>query len=129
MDEYVSPCTVYDNVGHSTVCPVQRVRMDTIPKKPTISNHTNGNWVNYDFSLQVKTESPSDLIGYWQYSYDQEDWITYSDSATNNFTTTPFTKERNPDVYIRVCSKYGSCSEAASTRIRIDKTPPNSPLL
>ena len=127
MDEYVSPGTVYDNVGHSTVCPVQRVRMDTIPKKPTISNPTNGNWVNYDFSLQVKTESPSDLIGYWQYSYDQEDWITYSDSATNNFTTTPFSKERNQYVYIRVCSKYGSCSEAASTRIRIDKTPPNSP--
>lgn len=127
MDEYVSPGVVYDNVGHSTICPVQRVRMDTIPKKPTISNPTNGNWVNYNFSLQVKTESPSDLIGYWQYSYDQKEWITYSNSATNNFTTTPFSKERNQNVYIRVCSKYGSCSEVASTRIRIDKTPPNSP--
>lgn len=124
MNKNVSPGTVYDKVGHSTVCPVQKVRIDTVPKKPTISNPTKEKWVNYNFSLQVKTASPKDLIGYWQYSYDKKSWVTYSNSATNDFTTTAFSKERNQNVYIRVCSKYGSCSDPASTKIRIDKTPP-----
>ena len=94
------------------------------PATPTIYNPTGGNWVNYNFSLTVNTTTESSSIGYWQYSYDQASWITYANSATNNFQTTPFSAERNQPVYIRVCSKDKFCSDSASTYIRIDKTPP-----
>lgn len=124
-DSMESPGSVKDKVGNTTVCPKQRVRQDKTPKKPTIYNPTNENWVNYSYSLQVKTTSSSAMIGYWQWKYDGTSWTTYDNSATNTFTTTEFTKERNEPVYIRVCSKENICSEAASTQIRIDKTKPN----
>ena len=125
MNELKSPGSVKDKAGNVTVCPSNRVKIDKKPNKPTISNPTNGNWVNYNFSLKVKTTTKKERIGYWQYSYDQKSWTTYKNSATNNFTTTPFSAERNQLVYIRVCTNAsGICSDSASTRIRIDKTKP-----
>lgn len=94
------------------------------PAKPTISNPTGGNWVNYNFALTVKTTTASSSIGYWQYKYAATNWITYQNSATNNFKTTNFSAERNELVYIRVCTSSGVCSDSASTYIRIDKTKP-----
>ena len=121
----LSPGTVYDQAGNSTVCPNdQTAKISTKPATPTITNPTNGNWVNYNFSLTVKTATDSSLIGYWQYSYDKSTWHTYSNSATNNFVTTPFSAERNQLVYIRVCTNNDICSDVASTMISIDKTAP-----
>lgn len=94
------------------------------PATPTISNPTNGNWVNYNFALTVKTTTASSSIGYWQYKYAATNWTTYKNSATNNFKTTDFSAERNELVYIRVCTMSGECSDSASTYIRIDKTKP-----
>ena len=125
MNQQVSPGTVKDNAGNTKECPTQQVNINTVPKKPTISNPTNGNWVNYSFALTVSTTSPSKIIGYWQYSYDNSSWTTYANSATNNFKTTDFSLERNQLAYIRVCNKSGACSESASTYIRIDKTAPS----
>ena len=124
MNTSVSPGTVKDNAGNTTECPAEPVNINTTPNKPTIINPTNGNWVNYDFALTVKTTTASNLISHWQYSYDNSSWTTYDNSATNNFKTTNFTKERNQLVYIRVCNKNDVCSESASTYIRIDKTAP-----
>ena len=124
MNTSVSPGTVKDNAGNTTECPAEPVNINTTPNKPTIINPTNENWVNYDFALTVKTTTASNLISHWQYSYDNSSWTTYDNSATNNFKTTNFTKERNQLVYIRVCNKNDVCSESASTYIRIDKTAP-----
>ena len=125
MNEWVSPGTVRDNAGNTRECPTQQVNINTRPNKPTIQNPTNEKWVNYNFALTVKTTSPSSIIiGYWQYSYDNSNWTTYANSATNNFVTTNFERERNQLAYIRVCSKSGLCSDSASTYIRIDKTKP-----
>lgn len=124
MNTSVSPGTVKDNAGNTTECPAEPVNINTTPNKPTIINPTNENWVNYDFALTVKTTMASNLISHWQYSYDNSSWTTYDNSATNNFKTTNFTKERNQLVYIRVCNKNDVCSESASTYIRIDKTAP-----
>ena len=124
MNTSVSPGTVKDNAGNTTECPAEPVNINSTPNKPTIINPTNGNWVNYDFALTVKTTTASNLISHWQYSYDNSSWTTYDNSATNNFKTTNFTKERNQLVYIRVCNKNNVCSESASTYIRIDKTAP-----
>ena len=124
MNEWVSPGTVRDHAGNTKECPTQQVNINTRPNKPTIQNPTNEKWVNYNFALTVKTTSPSSIIGYWQYSYDNSSWTTYANSATNNFVTTNFERERNQLAYIRVCSKSGLCSDSASTYIRIDKTKP-----
>ena len=121
-----SPGTVYDRVGNSKSCPAnQTIKIAGTPNKPTISNPTGGNWVNYDFALKVSTTTIADVIGYWQYSYDNSSWTTYANSAKKStFTTTQFTKERNQPVYIRVCNIGDVCSPSASTNIRIDKTKP-----
>ena len=124
MNTSVSPGTVKDNAGNTTKCPAEPVNINTTLNKPTIINPTNGNWVNYNFALTVKTTTESNLISHWQYSYDNSSWTTYENSATNNFKTTNFTKERNQLVYIRVCNTNNVCSESASTYIRIDKTKP-----
>ena len=124
MNTSVSPGTVKDNAGNATECPAEPVNINTTPNKPTIINPTNENWVNYNFALTVKTTTASNLISHWQYSYDNSSWTTYDNSATNNFKTTNFTKERNQLVYIRVCNKNDVCSDSASTYIRIDKTAP-----
>ena len=120
-----SPGTVYDNVGHSTACPAnQGVHITEKLEAPIITNPTNGNWVNYNFSLNVKTPNNKVKVGYWQYRYASISWQTYSNSATNNFTTTPYSAERNEATYIRYCLSNGKCSPEASTMIRIDKTNP-----
>ena len=105
------------------------------PNKPTITNPTNGNWTNKDFSLTVKTTTTSNL-GYWYYSYDKKNWVIYNNENYNSYgknvyKTSPFTAERNQAVYIRVCNKKATrptdstnCSDYASTNIKIDKTPP-----
>ena len=96
----------------------------TKPMKPVLTNPTKGNWVNYNFSVKATTKEEGAGVAYWQYSYDEKNWTTYKDSATSSFTTTPFSKERNQLVYMRVVDKAGNISPTANTRIRIDKTAP-----
>lgn len=120
-----SPGTVYDNVGNSTVCPAnQEVHVTENLGAPIITNPTNGNWVNYNFSLTVKTPDNKVSVGYWQYRYASISWQTYANSAANTFTTTPYSAERNELTYIRYCLSNGKCSPESSTMIRIDKTAP-----
>ena len=120
-----SPGIVYDNVGNSTACPAnQEVHVTEKLEAPIITNPTNGNWVNYNFSLNVKTPNNKVKVGYWQYRYASISWQTYSNSAKNTFTTTPYSAERNELTYIRYCMSNGKCSPEASTMIRIDKTAP-----
>ena len=102
------------------------------PNKPTIKNPTNGNWVNYDFSLNVGTSTPSNQLGYWYYRYNYTGWTRYDDSyGKDSYTTTLFSAERNEPVYIRVCNKEANIDNPESskcaqsdTTIKIDKTAP-----
>ena len=127
-------CSAYDKSSGGSSCSLEPCK----PNKPTITNPTNGNWTNKDFSLTVKTTTSSNL-GYWYYSYDKKNWVIYNKENYNSygkkeFITSPFSAERNQPVYIRVCNIKASaatdstnCSDYASTNIRIDKTPPPSP--
>lgn len=124
-------CSAYDKSSGGSSCSLGTCK----PNKPTITNPTNGNWTNKDFSLTVKTTTTSNL-GYWYYSYDKKNWVIYNNENYNSYgknvyKTSPFTAERNQAVYIRVCNKKATrptdstnCSDYASTNIRIDKTPP-----
>ena len=114
-------------------------RIDNIPPtKPIITNPNNSNnnikWVNYNFTLTINSEDEDSGIAYYQYTYfdkatktgtnDTNSWITYNNSNKNTYITPEFSKERNQNVYIRVCDNVGNCSEKNSTMIKIDKTKP-----
>ena len=60
-------CSAYDKSSGGSSCSLEPCK----PNKPTITNPTNGNWTNKDFSLTVKTTTTSNL-GYWYYSYDKK---------------------------------------------------------
>ena len=123
-DEVVN-IVVKDRVGNKSSQTFKLDKVDvTGPDKPSITNPTNGNWVNYDFALTVSSSDRRSGLGDWYYSYDNNNWTKYNNSTGKSpFTTTNFTKERNQEVYIRACDKLGNCSPS-STYIRIDKTKP-----
>ncbi len=101
-------------------------------------NPTGGNWTRANgFSVTLGTNYNNDEVSAWYYSYGDlgitnpgnggsnsaTQWIKYSNSNVNNFTTTPFSAERNQPAYFLVCGKNGKCAKKA-TNIKIDRTPP-----
>ena len=97
----------------------------TPPSVPTIDNPTGGNWTNESFALTLHSTDALCGIAYYQYKYASDsNWTTYPNSASETFTTTDFSLERNEKVYIRACDVVGNCSNSAETYIRIDKTAP-----
>lgn len=134
--------TVYDIAGNSKNCEAdQTVKIDkTYPTKPTLENPKDNSWANAtymsttSYTIKASTVETGSGVDYWQYTYNNgstttgsdssKNWITYANSASQIFTTTPFSAERNQNVYIRVCDKAGNCSSKNSSMIKIDKTGP-----
>ena len=130
---------ICDNAGNCTEKSTN-VKIDKNgPTTPSITNPTNGNWTNTSFSLTLKSSDSGSGIAYYQYSYSSSasttgsssgsQWVTYDNSASNTFTTSAFSAERNQYVYVRACDKVGNCSDKASTMIRIDSTAPTNPTI
>lgn len=117
--------TISDNAGNITEQNVYFKYDDKAPTINSIVNPTGGNWTKNDFALTIHASDRGSGIKYYQYHYNNRDWVTYSNSNKNDFTTTKFTDERNEPVYIRACDYAGNCSEAKSTNIKIDKTAPD----
>lgn len=113
---------IEDNAGNSNTCEI-KVKRDATAPTLTIENPTGGNWTNKDFSLTLKSEDRISGLSGYAYSYDDISYSPYDDSAKKQFTTTPFSMERNQTVYIRACDKAGNCI-VKDTQIKIDKTPP-----
>ena len=124
---------IEDEAGNVTKCSkAVNVYYDT--KKPVITsvdNPTNGNWVNYDFSVKLNTTEEGSGLQKVYYSYPSKPEWTKEDASIdgNIVTSTPFSAERNELAYFNVCDRAGNCSEKASTLIRIDKTAPNVQIL
>ena len=107
------------------------------PTAPKITNPTNENWTNKNFSLTLESSDNESGIAYYQYTYSKTatetgtnhdtQWKTYANSAKTKFTTTEFSAQRNQLVYVRACDNAGNCSSKSSTYIRIDKTKPTNP--
>lgn len=116
-----SPGSIRDTAGNTATCPSDRtVKVDkTAPATPTISNPSGGNASTGNFSLTVSSSDGHSGISYWQYKYASTEWYTYPNSASNEFTTTPFTAKRNELVYIRACDAVGNCSTDSTTTIHI----------
>lgn len=117
--------TISDKAGNITEQNVYFKYDDKAPTINSIVNPTGGNWTKNNFALTIHASDSGSGIKYYQYHYNNRDWVTYSNSNKNDFTTTKFTDERNEPVYIRACDYAGNCSQAKSTNIKIDKTAPN----
>lgn len=96
----------------------------TAPTFSSLNNPTNGDWTNKSFSLKGSASDSRSGIDYWYYQYGNSAWEIYSASkGKTNYTTTPFSLDRNENVKIWACDNVGNCS-SKSTRIRIDTKDP-----
>ena len=128
---------ISDNVGNERTCTYNVYVDKDAPATPTISNPNGTNWSYSDFALTVSSSDSGSGISYYQYTYasnatstgtnSSTSWVTYANSAKNQFTTPNFTAERNQTVYIRACDSVGWCSGKASTTIKLDKCSKTTP--
>lgn len=130
---YIKVCDVLGNCS-----PVNNtlIRIDkTAPSVPQINNPTKGEWANSNFSLTlVSSDGTGSGLEDYQYTYNENateigidadtQWKSNGLTATENYTTTEFSIERDQLVYWRVCDAVGNCSGKSSTRIKLDKTGP-----
>ena len=120
---------IEDEAGYVRKCSKDvNVYYDT--KKPVITsvdNPTNGNWVNYNFSVKLNTTENGSGLKNVYYSYTSNaGWIEENATINGNIvTSTSFEAERNQVAYFKVCDGAGNCSDQNSTQIRIDKTAPS----
>ena len=130
---YIKAC---DKVGNCSSVNNTYIRIDnTPPENPNITNPTDENWTNTNFSLTLESnDGTGSGLNDYQYTYsssatevgDDADtqWKSSGLVATEEFTTNPFSVERDQYVYWRVCDVLGNCSSSSRTKIRIDKTKP-----
>ena len=110
---------------------------DFKPAKPTITNPSKGVWTNKAFNLSISTTSPADKLGKWYIKHGNGAYSELKNDSgkvatgVNSFKSYSFNTDENDTVYVIVCSKNASgsgdsknCSDAASTNIKIDVTPP-----
>lgn len=121
---------VKDTEGFTSTCSITVKRDATGPINIKIVNPTGGNPTNKPFSLTVEGADPESGLEYWYYIYDKSDWKKYDSADYNSyekttFVTSPFSAERDQDVYFKVCDKVGQCTISAGSRIKIDKTAPS----
>ncbi len=113
----------YNSAGKSCTKKLSTYYIDK--EKPTLPNLSgNPGWTKQNFSLTATTTEKYSGVSHWEYSYDQVTWTEYADSSKDTFVTTPFSEEKNQDIYIRVVDKAGNISSVSSSKIQIDKTPP-----
>lgn len=116
---------VFDNAGNYSETKKIKIQLDrTAPKLSNPSNPSGGSCNRNGFSAELKASDNLSGIAYYQYKYAGTGWNTYSDSAKESFTTTPFSAERREHAYFRVCDNAGNCSENKATYVFIDRTNP-----
>jgi prepilin-type N-terminal cleavage/methylation domain-containing protein len=130
---YIKAC---DKVGNCSSINNTYIRIDnTPPKKPDITNPTDEEWTNTNFSLTLESnDGTGSGLNDYQYTYNSSatevgddadtQWKSSGLVATEEFTTNPFSIERDQYVYWRVCDTLDNCSSSSKTKIRIDKTKP-----
>ncbi len=124
-DGYRKGQIVVTDVGGNYVTVDLEAYLDlTLPTKPGISNPSNGNWTNKDFSLVLTSADSMSGIKKYQYAYTNKVWYDYANSNNTKFTTPLFNQERNENAYIRSMDAAGNYSPENSTPIKIDKTKP-----
>ncbi len=142
-----------DVAGNYSEISTTVVKIDkTKPEITNISNPYLNTWFNYAeykknnsaYVIKITSKDKTDNIAinetgisgiaYHSYKYASTSWTEYANSGIKNkngnvnrdsynFTTTPFTKDRDEKVYFQVCDNAGNCAEGESY-IMLDKTLP-----
>ena len=125
----VSPGVVYDNAGNSITCPNnQRVMVDVDkPVIHSISNPNDSKWATKSYTVTVTSSDVGSGLARHEYMYkdvEKKNWTAYANSGFSPFTTTPFTKDRKENAYIRACDIAGNCSVEKATKVMIDTVKP-----
>ena len=133
--------TVKDYAGNKTSVYIDLKLDKTGPTTPSITNPTNGRWVNTNVSLSLSSTDAIIGMGEYYYSYIESAAINGQDATTQwvnlnggtdktSFTTEEvWTSNMDRNVYIRSCDKLANCSDVSNTRIKIDKTKPEAPTI
>ena len=122
---YVRSC---DKVGNCSSAASTRIRLDkTAPTVNSISSPYEGKWVNHSFNMTIRSTDNSGGSGIknYQYKYDStSSWVTEKTTSATSYVS-PFSAERDENVYWRTCDNAGNCSSSKSSRVRIDTTSPS----
>jgi len=124
-----------DNAGNYSASEVKfKIMIDkTAPKITGVSNPYNNKWTgksvvnarNYKVTLTGADQgSYQSGLAKWRYRYAKQAIKDYANSATSPFVTTPFTAQRNENVYFSLCDNAGNCSGESTSMIKIDTTDP-----
>ena len=111
-----------DNAGNiSAFKSAGAVKIDKT--KPTISsihNPSGGNATAGSFSLTLNgSDTGGSGMKKWRYSWNNSSWTDCANSNKSPYTTTPFSAQRNQNVYISLCDYAGNCSSSSTTKIYI----------
>ncbi len=132
---HVIPVSVHNELGEMMIDNNYRskiYRLDSIsPTIPEFNPRDGYGWKgkkfvdNKEYVFNLSTVEEGSGVRDWAYKYPDSDntYTIYDNSNYTNFITTPFTKERNEDVRIRVCDKADNCS-SNKMKISIDKKYP-----
>ena len=113
---------------------VESIKFDnTKPTTPVLNNPYDGVWVGDAFAASgqytigvTSSDNPSGIREYqYRYPNSTNEWTSYANSNTDNFTTTAFTEARDEIVEIRACDYAGLCSDPATSTIKIDRSVPS----
>ncbi|MDD3304213.1 MAG: InlB B-repeat-containing protein, partial [Clostridia bacterium] len=102
----------------------------TPPTLPTLTNDSNGEWVNRNVTITATSTDNASGIKSITYSYDQKNWLTdvslepISSGSKTYKMTGVWSAPRENLVYIKAEDNAGNVSEFATTYVRIDKTLP-----
>ena len=113
-----------DQAGNPRICQVD-VFIDRIPPAtPQITNPTGGNPTRNPFALTIRSSDAHAGMLHYQFSFDQVNWQTWANSATNTFTTPQFNTPQNRLIFVRAVDRVGNVSAVSSTRIHFVEDPP-----
>ena len=133
--------TVKDYAGNKTSVYIDLKLDKTGPTIPSITNPTNGRWVNTNVALTLSSSDELNNMGEYYYTYNtnatvigtnsDSEWIKLNGgTGKTSFTTEEvWTNNMNKEVYIKATDSLGNSSSSSNTRIKIDKTKPAPPTI
>ena len=133
--------TVKDYAGNKTSVYIDLKLDKTGPTTPSITNPTNGRWVNTNVALTLSSSDELNDMGEYYYSYNtnatvigtnsDSEWIKLNGGTEKTSFTTEevWTNNMNKEVYIKATDSLGNSSSSSNTRIKIDKTKPVPPTI
>lgn len=110
---------IKDGNNNTTSCPVNVYIDKTPPSNISITGNPGCVTQPATISPILTAVEKESGIAKWQWGYSKDKMEDYPNSASNPYTSTPFSAARNQLAYFKACDKVGNCSDFASTNICI----------